>query len=199
MAEPASVQRRATYEDLLKVPDHLVAEILDGELYTTPRPALRHALAGSALGGELIGPFQNGRGGQGGWWILDEPELHLADDVVVPDCAGWRRERLPNVPDAAYLALAPDWLCEVLSPSTEQMDRLRKLRIYAREGVGHVWLINPIPRTLEVLQLVGARWTVVAVHGGDDVVNAEPFGAIDLHLSRLWPDPPPDSSGNSAE
>src|SRR5687768_370509 len=138
MSGPTVTKRRATYEDLVQVPDHQVAEILDGELIVTPRPALRHAGASSMLGGHLVGPFQVGRGGPGGWWILDEPELHLADDIVVPDLAGWRHEHLPVVPDAAYLTLAPDWVCEVISPATERMDRSRKMRIYAREGVTHL-------------------------------------------------------------
>ncbi|MGH9385379.1 MAG: Uma2 family endonuclease [Vicinamibacterales bacterium] len=94
MSGPIATRRRATYEDLCEVPDHKVAEILDGELIVTPRPALRHASASSGLGGHIWGPFQGGRSGPGGWWILDEPELHLADDILVPDLAGWRRERV---------------------------------------------------------------------------------------------------------
>ena len=133
MSGPTATRRRATYEDFCQVPDHRVAEILDGELIVTPRPALRHARASSALGGYLWGPFQSGRDGPGGWWILDEPELHLADDIVVPDLAGWRRGHLPVVPDNWYMTLAPDWVCEVISPTTERMDRSRKMRIYARE------------------------------------------------------------------
>src|SRR5262245_40838427 len=108
MAGPTTTRRRATYQDLCEVPDHKVAEILDGELIVSPRPALRHSRASSSVGGNLWGPFQEGRGGPGGWWILDEPELHLGEDVIVPDLAGWRRERLAIVPDAAYLTLAPD-------------------------------------------------------------------------------------------
>ena len=127
--------RPATYEDLCNVPDHKVAEILDGELIVSPRPALRYASASSRLGGILGGPFDLGPDGPGGWWILDEPELHLRDDILVPDLAAWRRERLPFVPDAAYMTLAPDWACEVISPSTERIDRSRKMRIYAREDV----------------------------------------------------------------
>lgn len=190
MSGAIPVKSPATYEDLLSVPDPLVAEILDGDLFATPRPALRHAATASALGVEIGGPFAQGREGPGGWWILDEPELHLKDDVVVPDLAGWRRERLPVVPDAAYLTLAPDWVCEVLSPSTESLDRLRKLRIYAREGVPHAWLVNPMPRTVEIFRLERGRWIVAATCGGQDVVHAEPFEAIALELSRLWPDVP---------
>ena len=194
MSQPASIRPRATYEDLLRVPDHLVAEILDGDLFATPRPALPHARTGSALGVEIAGPFDHGRGGPGGWWILDEPELHLHDDIVVPDLAGWRRERLPAIPDAAFMTLAPDWACEVLSPSTERIDRLRKLRIYAREGVSWIWLVNPILRTLEILRLEDGRWVVVATHGGDEEIHAEPFDAIVLELARIWPTLPSTAS-----
>ena len=172
------------------MPDHLVAEILDGELYATPRPAPRHADASSGLGGALRGPFDRGRGGPGGWRILDEPELHLASDVVVPDLAGWRRERLPSLPEEAYFSLAPDWICEVISPSTAAMDRVKKLSIYARESVSHAWLVDPIARTLEVLHREGGRWTIVSTWSGLVTVRAQPFDAIDLDLSLLWEDAP---------
>jgi Uma2 family endonuclease len=180
------VKKAATYEDLLKVPEPLVAEILDGELYASPRPALPHALCASALGALLGGAFQFGRGGPGGWWILDEPELHLAANVLVPDLTGWRRERLPVVPDAAAMDLSPDWVCEILSPSTERMDRAKKLAIYAREAVGHAWLINPIARTLEDLKRHGDGWLLLATHAADAVVRVEPFEAIELDLLLLW-------------
>ncbi len=172
------------------MPDHLVAEILHGELYTTPRPGPRHADASSGLGGALRGPFDRGRGGPGGWRILDEPELHLKSDVLVPDLAGWRRERLPRLPEEAYVSLAADWICEVVSPSTAAMDRVKKLAIYAREGVSHSWLVDPIARTLEVLRLDGGRWTILSTWSGLAIIRAEPFDAIDLDLSLLWEDAP---------
>jgi Uma2 family endonuclease len=180
------VKKAATYEDLLKVPEPLVAEILDGELYASPRPALPHALCASALEVLLGGAFQFGRGGPGGWWILDEPEVHLAANVLVPNLVGWRRERLPVVPDAAAMDLSPDWGCEILSPSTERMDRAKKLAIYAREAVGHAWLINPIARTLEALRRQGDGLLLLATHAGDAVVRIEPFEAIELDLLLLW-------------
>ena len=186
-------RRRATYAELCQVPDHKVAEILDGELIVSPRPALRHAGASSGLGGLLWGPFQGGRSGPGGWWILDEPELHLANDILVPDLAGWRRERLPVIPDMAYLTLAPDWVCEVISPATERMDRSRKMRIYAREGVQYLWLLDPLVRTLEVLRLESARWVLLGTHSDADVVCVEPFEAVEIELTVLWPDPPSES------
>jgi Uma2 family endonuclease len=195
MGQPHRGRRRATYDDLLKVPDHLVAEILDGELYTSPRPAPRHADASSGVGGALRGPFDRGRGGPGGWRILDEPELHLGDDVVVPDLGGWRRERLPRLPQEAFFALAPDWVCEVLSPSTAAMDRVKKLAIYAREAVPHVWLVDPLAQTLEVLRLNSGQWTIVSTWAGVDVVRAEPFDALELDLTWLWDEPAPSTGG----
>ena len=186
MSQPARTRRPATYEDLLAVPDHLVAEILDGDLYTFPRPAVPHAIATSRLGGDLDGPFERGRGGPGGWWILFEPELHLADDILVPDLAGWRRERVPEIPRGAYITLAPDWVCETLSPSTEAIDRGKKLRIYARERVGHLWLINPDTETLEAYRLEGERWLLLNTWSGDVAARVEPFEAIEIELWWLW-------------
>jgi Uma2 family endonuclease len=190
MADPA--RRRATYEDVLAAPPHRVAEVIDGELVLNPRPGGPHAAAATALGEELGPPFKRGRGGPGGWIILDEPELHLRADIVVPDLAGWRRERLPSIPDAAFFTLAPDWICEVLSPRTAKLDRSRKLSIYAREGVGHAWLVDPRLRTLEVLRLDAEKhWTTLAVHADSDAVRAVPFEAFTLDLAVLWADVEP--------
>ena len=184
--QPDRTRRPATYDDVLKVPNHLVAEILDGELHVSPRPSPRHAAASSGLGGALWGPFDRGRGGPGGWRILDEPELHLAADVLVPDLAGWRRERLPTLPEQAYFDLAPDWVCEVISPSTASMDRVKKLSIYAREQVRHAWLVDPLARTIEILRLESGHWTIVATFADLDIVRAEPFDAMELDLSLFW-------------
>jgi len=181
-------RRRATYEDVLAAPPHKVAEVTNGVLHLSPRPAIRHSVAASVLGAEIGGPFGRGRGGPGGWIILDEPELHLGPDIVVPDLAGWRREELPQVPDAPYVTLAPAWICEVLSPSTSRLDRADKLPIYAREQVRHAWLVDPITRTLEVLRLERERWVILATHAGDAKFRAEPFDAIELELGALWAD-----------
>lgn len=182
-------RRRATYADLLEVPEHLVAEIIDGELITSPRPALPHALAASAIGAALFDRFGRPPGGAdapGGWWMLDEPELHLAEDVLVPDLAGWRRERVPVFPNAPAFELAPDWACEVLSPSTAQIDRARKMGVYAREGVAHLWFVDPPARTLEVYRLEGGRWIVASTHAGSVSVRADPFAAIEVDMRRWW-------------
>ena len=178
------LKKGATYTDLYDVPEHFVAEIFDGELYASPRPALPHSHAASVLGAKLSGPFH--RSGPGGWVILDEPELHFGNDVLVPNLAGWRRERLPTVPAAAYLTLAPDWVCEVLSPSTEPLDRGAKLRIYARENVSHAWLVDPLRQSLEVLALETGKWIEVALHEGSARARVAPFDAIELDLGSLW-------------
>jgi Uma2 family endonuclease len=190
MSQAVRTRRRATYADIEALTDRFVGEILAGDLYASPRPRLRHAQATAWVDRRLGPPFHEGSGGPGGWWILIEPELHLAEDVVVPDLAAWRRERLSVVPDAAYLELAPDWVCEILSPSTERIDRGLKLRIYAREGVSHLWLLNPDARTLEVFRLQGGEWVVSAVHTGETPVRAEPFDAIELDLKTLWGETP---------
>ncbi len=162
---------------------------MDDDLWTAPRPAPRHAWAAGqlmvALGSRARG---GGPGGPGGWRILPEPELHFGRQVVVPDLAGWRRQRMPRLPDAAYIELAPDWVCEVLSPSTEWLDRDKKLRVYAGAGVGHVWLVDPLARFLEVLRRDGAAWTRVAAHADHDVACAEPFESLGVHLAVLWDD-----------
>jgi len=178
--------RPATYRDLEALPSNVVGEIVRGVLYASPRPASPHAAAATAVGEELGPPFKRGRGGPGGWVILDEPELHLLEDVLVPDLAGWRRERMPEMPHVAAFELAPDWVCEVLSPSTAKLDRGEKLPVYARERVAHVWIIDPLQQYLEVLRLDGQTYRIVGTHFGETKVRAEPFDAIELDLSVLW-------------
>ena len=179
--------RRATYQDVLDAPAYRVAEIVDGTLYTQPRPAPRHAVASSRLGIDLGGPFDRGRGGPGGWWILDEPELHLGEDILVPDLAGWRRERMEELPDTAYFTLAPNWACEVLSASTRRLDLHEKRPVYAREGVGHLWLVDPADRTLEAFELREGQWVLIASAKDDDPISIRPFDAITFSLGDLWP------------
>lgn len=180
--------RRASYEDLLAVPDRQVAELLAGALYTSPRPSPRHALASSRLLGEVEGRFGRGNGEPGGWWIVFEPEVHLGDDVLVPDLAGWRRERMPRYPDAAFFELAPDWVCEIVSPRTRRADRVIKMPIYARESIGHVWLIDPDTRTLEVFTLQERDWLLAGQFTDDDEVGAPPFEGHFWRLDLLWPE-----------
>lgn len=193
MATPVATKdrRQELYDEYCAVPAPQRAEIIEGTLYVMPRPAPRHANASSMLGAELALPFQRGRGGPGGWWILDEPELHLVPlEPISPDLAGWRVERMPTLPDTAYFTLAPDWICEVLSKSTETIDRTKKLPIYAQHGVRHVWLVDPIGKTLEVHTLDDdKKWRAVRIYEGDVVVRAEPFAAIELDLAGLWGSP----------
>ena len=179
--------RRATYRDVLNAPPHMVAEIVRGALHTHPRPAVRHAIAGSSLGMAIGTPFQWGRGGPGGWWIVDEPELHFGDDVLVPDLGGWRRERLPEPPDEAYFTLPPDWVCEILSPSTRKFDLEEKRPVYAREGVCHLWFVDPSARTLEAFALGDGEWTPAGAARGDEPVSLPPFEAVTFPLGALWP------------
>jgi Uma2 family endonuclease len=182
--------RPATYDDLIAVPDVLVAEIVDGELWTSPRPAPRHATVHTELV-TAVNAALGGRRGPGCWRILIEPELHLEAQVLVPDIAGWRRERLPALPATAYFTLPPDWVCEVLSPSTAALDRVKKLRIYAEHGVAHAWLVDPIVRTVEILRLHEGRWILLDTHAGRATVRAEPFETFELELELLWPEDGP--------
>lgn len=185
MGAPAT--RCATYEDLAAVPEHLVAELINGSLVTSPRPGATHARAAGKLATRLGRPFDDGEDGPGGWVLLAEPELHLGSDVIVPDLAGWRRERMPVMPDTAAFTLAPDWACEVLSPhSTETRDREEKMPIYAREGVGHLWLVNPTTKTLEAYVLQTERWVLLGTWSGDKKVAVKPFDAVELDLTALW-------------
>ena len=183
------VPKPASYEDLFGLPDNVVGEILYGVLHTHPRPAAPHAVAASGLGGDLHSSFQRGRGGPGGWWILYEPELHLGPHVVVPDIAGWRRERMPAVPDVAWFELPPDWACEVLSPSTARVDRVEKMAIYAEFEVKWLWLLDPRARTLETYSLDRGRWLLEGTYADNARVKAPPFEAVELELGALWIEP----------
>jgi Uma2 family endonuclease len=199
VAERKDGRRRATYEDVLNAPEHKVAEIIDGVLYLSPRPAFPHALATIELASDLVQSFRRGRGGPGGWWILIEPELHFGEDVLVPDIAGWRQSRMPNAPAGPFSTLAPDWLCETLSPSTEKLDRTKKLGVYARERVPHVWLVDARRQTLEVLTLRGPSLVTQATYRAHERVHVEPFDAVEIDLVFLWGErpQPPNSTGTA--
>ncbi len=191
MADAA--ERLATYQDVLDAPAHMVAEVIGGRLYTHPRPAPKHGVAHTALTSKLVPPFNFGDGGPGGWLILVEPELHFPAgpsevDILVPDIAGWRNERMPRIPETAYFEIAPDWVCEILSPSTARLDRGGKREVYAREGVTHLWLVDPIVRQLEAFELRGAQWVLLATISGSEEVAVAPFGAVPFSLGSLWRD-----------
>jgi Uma2 family endonuclease len=181
--------RPASYEDILRLPENKVGEIVDGALIVSPRPGPRHALASSSLGAEIGGPFGRGRGGPGGWIILDEPELHLGPQVLVPDLAGWRRERMPALPDTAWFTLAPDWVCEVLSPSTAIVDRTRKQDIYREQGIRWLWFVDPAGRTIEVLSRAEQHWILTGSFGGSGEMRIPPFDAVPIDVGALWDAP----------
>lgn len=187
MSKSGIVGRDATYRDLYSVPDHFVAEIVGGDLWATPRPVVRHSYVAAMLSSVLIPPFGEGRGGPGGWWILPECEVHFGGDVVVPDLAGWRRTTLRALSSEAFLTQAPDWACEILSPSTRKLDRVLKAGIYAREGVGHLWLVDPPRRSLEVLTLAAGVYVPTVSLKDGELAVAEPFDAVPFPLQRLWP------------
>ncbi len=191
MAQAA--EKLATYQDVLDAPPHVVAEVIAGRLHTHPRPAPKHAFAYTALGAKLVPPYQFGEGGPGGWLIVDEPELHLPagatnPDIVVPDIAGWRRERMPTLPETAYFETTPDWACEILSPSTARLDRGEKRDVYAREGVTHLWLVDPTVRQLEAFELREGRWVLLTTLSGSAEVAVAPFAAVPFSLGSLWAD-----------
>lgn len=188
MNHPAPPSRRAaTYADVLAAPPHMVAELIDGALHVQPRPASPHAFAAIALSDEISGPFRKGRGGPGGWWILGEPEVHFGEQILVPDLAGWRRDRMPVFPREAFFTVAPDWACEILSPSTRRLDLGRKREVYAEHGVSHLWMVDPDARTLEVFTLTPDGWLLVATLDGDAPVAQPPFDAVTFPLGALWP------------
>jgi Uma2 family endonuclease len=201
--------KRPSYADIEALPEGLTGEILGGQLIVGPRPAKPHLRTATRLGSRL-GAFDDdeqddGFDGPGGWHLFVEPELHLDVDpdfaVVVPDLAGWRHATLPVVDDGeAAFSVRPDWVCEILSPRTAVHDRVLKMPFYARAGVGHAWLIDPVLRTLEVYRNAGGQWLAVAAWEGDAAVRAEPFDAIELPLKALWlPKPPVPPEGPVAK
>lgn len=187
-----------TYADLEALPEHVRGEIIDRELLMSPRPAPRHIRSATKLASFLSRAFDDGLDGPGGWWILSEPELRLRGECLIPDIAGWRLGTLPELPETSAFEVAPDWVCEVISPSTERLDRGRKLAAYARHRVTHVWLLNPVSRTVEILRRSADVWVLVKVHDNDDALVAEPFEAVPLEVHRLW-HPPAEPDAPAAE
>jgi Uma2 family endonuclease len=179
-------KKPATYEEVAAAPEDVVAEIVEGDLQLSPRPSPRHGRVATTLAAALHDSFDRGRGGPGGWWILFEPEIHLGGDVLVPDVAGWRHESLAELPELPWFEQAPDWLCEVISPSTERVDRAKKMPVYAEAGVEHVWLVDPALHMLEVFRRDGLRWARIAAHFGEETVIAPPFETVPLELAPLW-------------
>lgn len=186
-----AARKRATYADVLAAPPHMTAEVLDGELHLMPRPARKHLRSASGLGAMLYMSFDAGVNGPGGGTILYEPELHLGPDpdILVADLGGWRSGRLVEKDedeDPPFITVVPDWVCEILSPGTARVDRLKKMRIYARERIPHVWLCDPRERIVEVYRFGGPSYTLVGAYGGDEALTAEPFEAVTIPTSILW-------------
>ena len=183
---PKPENTNTVFDAFMNLPENMVGEIIAGELHAMPRPSPRHARAGSSLGFSIGGPFDGGINGPGGWWILDEPELHIDEDIVVPDLAGWRRERMPVLPETAWFEIVPDWVCEILSPRTARRDRVVKMPLYARWGVKHVWLVDPDLRVLEAYALAGKNWVLLHALQEDDEARMPPFDEVGFSLATLW-------------
>jgi Uma2 family endonuclease len=182
-----ALKKRAVYEDLYTIPEHMTGEIIGGELVLTPRPSRFHAYSAASLGGRLITPYQFGEGsGPGGWVILIEPEIGLGEDILVPDLAGWKRERFPVRESHNWISIPPDWLCEVLSPGTAGKDKIKKMPIYAQSRIPYVWMVDPLEKTLEIFRLESGRWVVAGLYGESDRVRGEPFLELEIDLGSLW-------------
>jgi Uma2 family endonuclease len=187
MALARPLDRPATLADLESLPEHLRGEIIDGMLYVFPRPRAPHADVEADVVDALRGPFQKGRGGPGGWWILPEPGIQLPRaPEFVPDVAGWRRERLARPPADGPITVVPDWICEILSPTTRGYDLIVKRRFYADIGVGHLWYVDLEARALMVSRLENGHWVELGVHGVGEKVRAEPFDAVEIDLATWW-------------
>lgn len=185
MSEPA--KRKATYEDLFNIPENMTGEIINGELIVTPRPSRKHTYATSALGSAIIHSYQFARdGGPGGWVIIIEPEIRLGEHTMVPDLAGWKEERYPDEEPHNWISVPPDWICEMLSPNTRRLDRMKKMPLYAQYEVPYLWLMDPEETTLEVYRLSEGQWVVAGLHEGDTKVRAMPFTEYEINLSDLW-------------
>lgn len=176
------------YELLEALPEGLTGEILNGQLHTQPRPSWAHGRASDRLNRSIGRSFDDALDGPGGWWIVAEPEVHFVRDraVAVPDLAGWRRQRMPNPPEGHRVEVVPDWICEIMSPSTASKDREIKMPLYAHYGVQYAWLVDPKARTLEAYQLEGGAWREIGRFTGADQVAVPPFEALTLDLSGLW-------------
>lgn len=185
MSEAA--KKKAVYADLCRVPENMIGEIINGELIVTPRPSRKHTLTTSLLGSEIIPSYFHGRGGgPGGWVIIIEPEIGLDEHTLVPDLAGWKKERFPTSEKTNWISVAPDWICEVLSPSTLRTDKIRKMPLYAEHGIKHLWLVDPNAKTLDAFRLESGMWVLLSSYVEDDKVRAEPFQEIEIDLAGLW-------------
>jgi Uma2 family endonuclease len=187
--------RPPTLADLDALPPSIVGEIIEGVLYTMTKPRMRHQLTGLEIGSALLGPFGKGRGGPGGWWIVTEPGIELPDDTneISPDVAGWRRERMPELPIDEPIRVVPDWVCEILSPTTRRHGLVKKLPYYAKVGVSYLWLADLDARVVTAHRLESGRWLALGVFSDETEARIEPFDVVPLDVASWWPPLPPKS------
>jgi Uma2 family endonuclease len=185
MSMPA--KRKAVYDDLYTLPANMTGEIIEGELHAFPRPHSRHGRMATRLSIRIGAPYDFGdSGGPGGWVIIIEPEVMLGENLFVPDLAGWKQERLPAPPAENWISVAPDWVCEILSPSTFRIDRVRKMPIYAVHSVPYLWLIDPLNKLLEAFKLKDGAWMLMGNYAENDKARVEPFQEVEIDLAHLW-------------
>ena len=184
-----------TLADLDALPPGIVGEIIEGVLYTMTKPRMRHQRTGTGIGGDLRGPFDLGRGGPGGWWIVAEPGIELPNDTkeISPDVAGWRRERMPEMPGDEPIRIVPDWVCEILSKTTRRHDQLVKMPYYAKVGVTYAWVVDLDARVLTAYRLEGGAWRVIGAYSDETEARIEPFDVVPLHVADWWPPSAPDT------
>ena len=189
MTKPSA--KAPTLADLDALPPGVVGEIIEGVLYTMTKPRARHQRTGLEIGSGLLGPFDHGRGGPGGWWIITEPGIELPNTPEIsPDVAGWRRERMPEMPIDEPIRVVPDWVCEILSPTTRRHDLLRKLPYYARVAVPFLWLVDIEARVLTAHRLDGSDWRIIGTYSDETEVRIPPFDAVPLNVTDWWPPAP---------
>jgi Uma2 family endonuclease len=183
-----------TLADLDALPPGIVGEIINGVLYTMTKPRMRHQRTSTGIGGDLRVPFDLGRGGPGGWWIVAEPGIELPNTPEIsPDVAGWRRERMPEMPGDEPIRVVPDWVCEILSKTTQRHDLLVKLPYYAEVGVAHAWTVDLEARVLTAHRLESRHWVTIGTYSNETEARIVPFDAVPLNVADWWPPAPRDS------
>lgn len=181
MAEP----KLWTWEDIVHLPEHAQPEIVAGRPYYRAVPRILHGRVVQKLAARLDPADASAL--KGGWWIAVEPAVRLSTHGIVgPDLAGWRKERLAQLPDDWPLELRPDWVCEVLSPGNAWYDRGPKAQAYAEAQIPWYWLADPQQRTLEVLELHGGHWRLRGCYHGDDCLALPPFDDIEVAVDGLF-------------
>jgi Uma2 family endonuclease len=192
MTTASEAQHAATAADLLAIPEpERFHEVIDGELVRKAAPSGPHGRAQSRVVAKIGGPYDRRPGGRapGGWWIVTEVEIELeVRQVYRPDVTGWRRERLPELPDQTPITVRPDWVCEILSESNARNDLVRKMRGYHRAGVPHYWIVDPREQTLTVYRWTAEGFLLALAAERHERVRAEPFADIELFVGSLFGD-----------